>query len=255
MAEASMQTTSQVTAVPRRKVTRGEYLVEYNEETNPNVNIIRFIPTNGQMFEFEAGQFVSISAVKPDGKRLARDYSIFSPPSFRRGFELCVKRVEGGFMSNYLCDAKVGSKINAIGPMGGFIIRRPLQPEVFFVATGTGIAPFRAMLETLFEQGVTQNQLYLIFGIRHEEDIIYRSYFEKMEQEHSNFHFLPTLSRASDAWKGHRGHVQDTLKKFLDDPRGKDIYICGLQIMVDQVKELAMQHGVPPTNIYYERYD
>lgn len=255
MAEAGVQATAQVTAPPRRKVTRAEYVVEYNEETNPLVNVIRFIPTTGQMFEFEAGQFVSISAVKPDGKRLARDYSIFSPPSFRRGFELCVKRVEGGFMSNYLCDAKVGSKINAIGPMGGFIIRQPMQPEVFFVATGTGIAPFRAMLETLFERGVTDKQFYLIFGIRHQEDIIYRDFFEKMEQEHSNFHFLPTLSKADDAWKGHRGHVQDTLVKFLDDPSGKDIYICGLQIMVDQVKALAMEHGVPATNIYYERYD
>ncbi|MEM3851702.1 MAG: FAD-binding oxidoreductase [Methanomassiliicoccales archaeon] len=255
MAEASPQTGTQMTALPKRRPTRGEYAVGMNEEVNPNVNIIRFIPTNGHMFEFDAGQFVSISAVKPDGKRLARDYSIFSPPSFREGFELCVKRVEGGFMSNFLCDAKVGDKINAIGPMGGFVIRRPLKPEIFFVATGTGIAPFRAMLETLFDEGVTDTQLYLIFGTRHQEDIIYRSYFEKLAAEHPNFHYLPTLSKADDGWQGHRGHVQDTLFKYLDDPSGKEVYICGLQIMVDEVKDLAIQHGVPATNVYYERYD
>ncbi len=255
MAEASVQAGAQTAAPPRRKVSRAEYVIDYNEEVNPEVNIIRFIPTSGQMFDFEPGQFVSISAVKPDGKKLARDYSIFSPPSFRKGFELCVKRVEGGFMSNYLCDLKKGDKINAIGPMGGFIMRRPLPPEIFFVSTGTGVAPFRAMLETLLEQGEKTTQVYLIFGTRHPEDIIYRSFFEQVEKEHQNFHYLPTLSRADDSWNGHRGHVQDTLSKYLKDPSKKDVYICGLQIMVDQVKDLAVSSGVPATNVYYERYD
>jgi len=255
MAEASVQASQQTVTAPRRKVSRGEYQVSYNEEVNPNVNVIRFIPTSGQMFEFEAGQFVSISAVKPDGKKLARDYSIFSPPAFRQGFELCVKRVEGGFMSNYLCDLKVGSKINAIGPMGGFVIRKPLPREIFFVSTGTGVAPFRAMLETLLSEGVGDTQIYLIFGTRHPEDIIYRTYFEDIQSKHSNFHYLPTLSRADETWTGHRGHVQETLKKYLADPAQKDIYICGLQIMVDEVKAQAMAAGVSSGHIYYERYD
>ena len=254
MVEASVQAGAPAQVTQRRRVTRGEYVVAFNEETNPEVNVIRFNPTNGQMFDFEPGQFVSISAVKPDGKKIARDYSIFSPPSFRDGFELCIKRVEGGFMSNYLCDLKNGDKINAIGPMGAFTIRKPLPPEIFFVSTGTGVAPFRSMAETLLSQGVSE-QIYLIFGTRHPEDIIYRSYFEELESKYSNFHYLPTLSRADDTWKGHRGHVQETLKKYLQDPARKDVYICGLQIMVDQVKDLAVSSGVSPNNVYYERYD
>lgn len=255
MAEATAQASQQTPAPPRRRVSRAEYVIDNNDEVNPEVNVIRFIPTNGQMFEFEAGQFVSISAVKPDGKKIARDYSIFSPPSFRKGFELCVKRVEGGFMSNYLCDLKKGDKINAIGPMGGFIIRRPMPPEVYFVSTGTGVAPFRAMAETLLQGGLKDSQIYLIFGTRHPEDIIYRQHFEDMEKEFPNFHYIPTLSRSDDTWTGHKGHVQQTLSKFLADPSKKDIYICGLQIMVDQVKDLAVSAGVPATNVYYERYD
>jgi ferredoxin-NADP reductase len=255
MAEASAQTGQQAAPAPRKRVSRAEYAIDYNEEVNPEVNVIRFIPTAGQMFDFEPGQFVSISAVKPDGKKLARDYSIFSPPSYRQGFELCVKRVEGGFMSNYLCDLKKGDKLNAIGPMGGFTIRKPLPPEVFFVSTGTGVAPFRAMLETMLPQNLTGTQFYLIFGTRHPEDIIYRSFFEDMEKKYSDFHYLPTLSRADDSWTGHRGHVQQTLVKYLQDPARKSIYICGLQIMVDQVKEQAVASGVDPSNIYYERYD
>ncbi len=254
MAEATVQASAPAQTTQRRRVTRGEYVVAQNEETNPQVNVIRFVPTNGQMFEFEAGQFVSVSAVKPDGKKIARDYSIFSPPSFREGFELCIKRVEGGFMSNYLCDLKSGDKINAIGPMGGFIMRKPLPPEVFFVSTGTGVAPFRSMAETLLSNGINE-QIYLIFGSRHPEDIIYRSYFEDLEKKYDNFHYRPTLSRADDTWNGHRGHVQETLKEHILDPSKKDVYICGLQIMVDQVKDLAISAGVSPNNIYYERYD
>ncbi len=256
MAEASATAGQQAAPAPRKKVSRAEYVIDYNEEVNPDVNVIRFIPTNSQMFEFEAGQFVSIAAVKPDGKRIARDYSIFSPPSYRDGFELCVKRVEGGFMSNYLCDLKKGDKINAIGPMGGFILRRPLPQELFFVSTGTGVAPFRAMLDTLLvKEGNTETHVYLVFGSRHPEDIIYRSHFEEMEKKYSNFHYFPTLSRAGDDWTGHRGHVQETLTKYLSDPEKKGVYICGLQIMVDQVKDLAVSKGVLPDNVYYERYD
>ena len=255
VAEASAQVGPQTAPPARKRVTRAEYVIDNNDQVNPDVNVIRFVPTNSQMFDFEPGQFVSISAVKPDGKKIARDYSIYSPPSFRQGFELCVKRVEGGFMSNYLCDLKKGDKVNAIGPMGGFVLRRPLPPEIFFVSTGTGVAPFRAMLETLLGQGEKNTHIYLIFGTRHPEDIINRSFFEGIEKQYSNFHYLPTLSKAEDSWTGHRGHVQETLSKYLKDPSKKDIYICGLQIMVDQVKDLAVAAGVPATNVYYERYD
>src|ERR1700737_2135453 len=99
-------------------------------------------------FGFVAGQWLSFKTNKPDGDEITRPYSIASPPGEDNRFALCLNRVQDGFMSNFLCDMKQGQEIRGQGPFGDFILRPPLRDTVF-VATGTGIAPFRAMMHWL----------------------------------------------------------------------------------------------------------
>src|SRR2546422_6736717 len=101
-------------------------------------------------FGFVAGQWLSLKANKPDGEEISRAYSIASPPGDDNRFALCLNRVQEGFMSNFLCDMKEGDEIHCQGPFGDFILRPPLRDTVF-IATGTGIAPFRSMLHWLLE--------------------------------------------------------------------------------------------------------
>src|SRR5512135_3803956 len=99
-------------------------------------------------FGFVAGQWLSLKANKPDGEEITRAYSIASPPADDSRFALCLNRVQDGFMSNFLCDLNEGADIGCQGPFGDFILRPPLR-DTLFIATGTGIAPFRSMLHWL----------------------------------------------------------------------------------------------------------
>src|SRR6266481_5051701 len=183
-------------------------------------------------FGFVPGQWLSLKHTKPDGEEITRAYSIASPPDGNR-FALCLNRVQDGFMSNYLCDLEPGTKISGKGPFGNFILRPPLR-DTLFIATGTGIAPYRSMLHWLLADPSRHHghQFWLLFGVRYEQDIYYREEFERLAAQHSNFEFLPTLSRGSPEWKGLRGYVQEHVPGIVGDRNYMHAYICGLDKMV-----------------------
>jgi len=103
-------------------------------------------------FGFVAGQWLSVKAHTPEGEEITRAYSIASPPSSNAHVAFCLNRVQDGFMSNYLCDLVEGSTIAFQGPFGNFVLRSPLRDSIF-IATGTGIAPFRSMLHEMLGIG------------------------------------------------------------------------------------------------------
>jgi ferredoxin-NADP reductase len=207
-------------------------------------------------FGFVPGQWLSVRANTPDGEEITRAYSIASPPSGNGHVGFCLNRVQDGFMSNHLCSLDEGAKITFQGPFGDFILRPPLRDTVF-IATGTGIAPFRSMLPWLLaEQHRHQDrQFWLLFGSRREQDIYYRDEFEHLAAGHANFHFLPTLSRADDQWKGLRGYVQEHLAEIIGTRTDMHAYICGLNKMVKTNRELLKGLGWDRTSIRYEKYD
>jgi ferredoxin-NADP reductase len=207
-------------------------------------------------FGFVPGQWLSVKANAPDGEEFTRAYSIASAPCDKGNFSFCLNRVQDGFMSNYLCDLDEGAEISFQGPFGDFILRPPLRDTVF-IATGTGIAPFRSMLHWLLAESDRQQerQFWLLFGSRTERDIYYREEFEQLAAEHANFHFLPTLSRASGEWKGLRGYVQQHLGEIVGMRSDMHAYICGLDKMVKANREQLKSLGWERTSIRYEKYD
>ncbi len=221
-------------------------------------------------FGFVAGQWLSFKTNKPDGEEIIRAYSIASPPDGSNKFALCLNRVQDGFMSNFLCDMKEGDEISCQGPFGDFILRPPMR-DTIFIATGTGIAPFRSMLHWLLapveepspspsfpdankarHQG---KQLYLLFGNRTEKDIYYHDEFLHLAEAHPNFDYLPTLSRGGPDWKGLRGYVQEHVPKIVAGRTGMHAYICGLDKMVKANRDLLKSLGWDRKSILYEKYD
>jgi ferredoxin-NADP reductase len=207
-------------------------------------------------FGFVAGQWLSFKATKPDGEEITRAYSIASPPSEDNRFALCLNRVQDGFTSNYLCDMKEGDEIACQGPFGDFTLRPPMRDTVF-IATGTGIAPFRSMLHWLLaeESRHQGKQLSLVFGNRTEKDIYYHEEFLNLANEHPNFHYLPTLSRADASWQGSRGYVQEHVPGIASGRTDMHAYICGLDKMVKANRDLLKSLGWDRKSILYEKYD
>jgi ferredoxin-NADP reductase len=207
-------------------------------------------------FGFVPGQWLSVKAVTPDGEEMTRAYSIASAPSDNGHFAFCLNRVEEGYMSNYLCGLEEGATVNFQGPFGGFVLRPPLH-DTAFIATGTGIAPFRSMLHWLLAdpERHQEREFWLLFGARTEQDLYYKSEFEQLAAKHSNFHFMPTLSRAGEDWKGLRGYVQQHLGEIVGMRADMHAYICGLDKMVKANRELLKGLGWDRTSIRYEKYD
>ena len=207
-------------------------------------------------FGFVAGQWLSFKTNKSDDEEITRAYSIASPPGDNNRFALCLNRVQDGFMSNFLCDMKVGQQISCQGPFGDFILRPPLRDTVL-IATGTGVAPFRSMLHWLLADPSRhqEKQLWLLFGNRTKEDIYYHEEFLKLAAQHSNFHYLPTLSRGAPEWQGSRGYVQEHVPGIIQSRTDMHAYICGLDKMIKANRELLKGLGWDRRSVLYEKYD
>ncbi len=204
-----------------------------------------------EQLDFLAGQFVSLNE-SIDGKKITRAYSIASQPHGNI-FELCLNRVEEGKLSPRLFDMQVGDCIEMQGPLGYFVMRRPASDSLF-VATGTGIAPFRAIIKDHLPKD-RDHQFTLLFGVRHESNLMYREEFEKLASHHSNFRFRPTLTQPGPGWKGSSGRVQTHLAELIGDRRDIDVYICGMKAMVDDVRQWLKTSGFDRKRIIYEKYD
>lgn len=216
----------------------------------PTVGVVRLRFAGGVPFTHQAGQYVLVS-MEMAGKRRLKPYSIASAPSELRFIELCVKDVPGGEVSHRIVSLKKGDTVQVSGPRGLFILQPPAG-DVVFAATGTGISALKPMIETLFEQQFA-HQIYLFSGAKTADEIVYRPLFEALAKLHTNFHFIPVVSR-DDAFPGEKGHVQDAIPKQVQNPKGKDIYICGVLAMVEETVAWAEQYGFERARIHVEKY-
>ena len=204
-----------------------------------------------ERFHFTPGQFISLHG-QLGGKQITRAYSLAAPPA-GNCIELCLNRVEGGLFSPHLFTLTAGDAVELTGPVGYFV-PRPVVRTTVLVATGTGIAPFRAMLPSLLAEA-DSHTVTLLFGTRREESILYRDEWENWERRHGRFRFWPTLSRAGETWTGRRGYVQASLAEALGGSLDADVFVCGLKAMVDEVRALGKALGLDRKQIVYEKYD
>ncbi|MBI4875431.1 MAG: oxidoreductase [Acidobacteria bacterium] len=220
-------------------------------DIGPEVRHFDFDVPSLERFEFAPGQFVSLSGDR-DGRKITRAYSIASPPKGNR-FELCLNRVQEGVFSPHLFELEPGDVVQAKGPFGAFTLRTPVR-DTLFVATGTGIAPFRSILRSRLPED-SENRFTLLLGVRFETGLLYREEFDQLERRHLNFRFLATLTRPENAWSGLRGRVQEHLTPALAGRRDVDVYICGLNEMVKDVRRQLGEMGFDRKQVLYERYD
>jgi ferredoxin-NADP reductase len=225
---------------------------------SPTVREVVFERTDGQPLAFEPGQWLNL--ILPSGESaLKRSYSIASPPEGSPRFAIAITHVQGGPGSTYLHEVQPGATLQCIGPQGFFT--RPATSELpsLFIATGTGVTPMRSMMQAAIAAG-SKSPMWLLFGVRHEADVLYADEMSAMVQQHPNVRFEPTLSQPAAEWSGRKGYVQAHVKELWAELAAlggtPHAYICGLERMVGSVREiLRTDLGLPRQQVHSERYD
>lgn len=214
-------------------------------------DIKHFVFEVAEPLVFRAGQFVSLSHDFP-GKRITRAYSTAAPANANR-FELCLNLVPEGRFSPFLFAMQPGDTVEMEGPLGTFHLRDNVR-DTYLVATGTGIAPFRAMLLDALPKHPSA-RFTLVFGARHEHGLVYRAEFDALAAAHANFDVHYTLTQPPADWNHATGRVQPLLSSLLADRRDVDVFLCGMKAMVDETRQLLKERGFDRKQIIVEKYD
>ncbi len=226
---------------------------------NLTSDVIEFVFRSEPAFLFKPGQFISIVVPGrgPGGRDLRRAYSIASAPELtldgQSAFELCVKLVEGGPGTSYLNTILPGDSISGMVPFGDFVYHAKPGRHAIFIATGTGIAPFRSMvLSKVFEE-CRPASAKILFGARSEEDLLYT---DELGHAIGPANVIQALSRPVGAWGGFKGRVTDWLRQNESSIAWgeTEFYLCGNGAMIDEVKQILAAKGVEKTSVHQEVY-
>jgi CDP-4-dehydro-6-deoxyglucose reductase len=225
---------------------------------SPSVRSLSFHTVDGAPLGHLAGQYVDLVVPTASGLPFRRPYSVASAPEPGREdvFEIAVTRVEGGPTSEALHAMAPGALVE-LGPPEGTFVRRPeeLPHPALFVATGTGLAPLRAMLaEELRAPRTAGPPLVLLFGCRTRADILWEDELRAWTAS-PRFQLHVTLSRPPAGHAGLSGYVQRHVEGLAAASPGARVYVCGLSAMVDDVVARLGAAGVPPDALRYETYD
>lgn len=217
-----------------------------------------------QKFDFKPGQFVTLDLpIHERPNKRWRSYSIASCPDGSNIFELIVVWLEGGAGSTWLFnEAKEGTELTFRGPQGVFVLPEKLDKDIFLICTGTGIAPFRSMVNHILINNIPHENIYIIFGCRKRGDRLYAEELTKLEEQLPGFHYLTALSQEENVSEpdlriGYvhlvyeeicRGNCTDaTLKPAY-------FYLCGWKAMIDEAKQRITDLGYDRKDIHLELY-
>jgi CDP-4-dehydro-6-deoxyglucose reductase len=235
--------------------------------------------------DFVPGQYVTLRA-----HGTPRAYSIANSPS-EDELELCIRRVPGGRLTSELfVHSKSGDSVVVRGPNGEMVLDDPSEKDMVFLATSTGVAPFKSMIDYTFEQGWDTvdgdpRDIWLFLGCGWEDDLPYDAQFRAYDREYDHFHYVPTLSRERllTEWDGETNYVQQVLLAYIEsdaiadvelpsslsayrsatprqdidariDPADAELYACGMSAMVRVLVRAGRAVGFEDSEMQYEGF-
>jgi acyl-CoA synthetase (NDP forming)/NAD(P)H-flavin reductase len=198
---------------------------------------------------FKPGQYVSI---KVADTRI-NSYSIADHMS-SENFGLLIDTSPGGPGSKYFENLKVGDKISYLGPFGIFTYKDDGAKQLLFLGTGSGLSPLRCIIDDLLKTQHVQTPITLYLGLRFPTDVFWKDYFENLEKEFPNFHFVLAISKPDASWTGKTGHVTDLVAQDFPDASLCSAYLCGNKMMVEETSNILISHGCKKERVYSEKF-
>jgi CDP-4-dehydro-6-deoxyglucose reductase len=210
------------------------------------------LPANEKLV-FLAGQYIEF--LLKDGGR--RSFSMANPPHDAELIQLHVRHVAGGQFTDHVFNKmKERDILRCEGPMGTFFLREESDKPVVFVASGTGFAPIKAVIEHMFHKGISR-PMALYWGGRRPGDLYMNELATAWAAAHPGFKYVPVISEAKpeDNWTGKTGFVHRAAMQDFPDLSGHQVYACGVPIMVDSAKrDFIAQCKLPEEEFYADTF-
>jgi CDP-4-dehydro-6-deoxyglucose reductase len=222
----------------------------------PDVAIVRLqLPAN-EAFRYRAGQYVEF--ILRDGSR--RSYSMANSPhtlAASPGIELHIRHMPGGKFTDHVFGAMQAKEILRLeGPFGSFFLREDSARPIVLLASGTGFAPIKAIIEQL-EFTASQRAAVLYWGCRSRADLYLNDWAEQAATRMPQLRYVPVLSepRSEDGWTGRTGLVHRAVMADLPDLSAHQVYACGAPIMVESARrDFVAQCGLPADEFHADAF-
>ena len=239
----------------------------YNAKVTRRVDLTEslafiWVSFDAEPVSFEPGQYLTIG-LESNEKLVQRPYSVASSPrEVDDGYEYYVRLVPEGLFTPLLWRVPVGHPMHMKGPKGKFVLEPEDDRTHVFISSGTGIAPFIAMMKTLLRDGKPRRTI-VMHGASYQADLGYRDLLETWEASGEYpVKYIPTVSRPGTAenerWSGRTGRVEAIVPSVFDElaltPENSIAYICGNPEMIEKVDATLLERGYPEAQIKKELY-
>jgi len=223
----------------------------------PDVALLTLQLPSSETFRFYAGQYVEL--ILKDGSR--RSYSMANSPDQASALELHVRHMPGGGFTDHVFGAgdtqmKEREILRLEGPFGSFFLREETNKPIVFLASGTGFAPIKAIIEYMIEQGIDRPSV-LYWGGRRPLDLYMDELAQGWQQQLPQFTYIPVVSDAlpEDNWTGRTGFVHKAVIEDMPDLSAHEVYACGAPIVVESARrEFAAECGLPDDAFFADAF-
>ena len=226
------------------------------EKKSHDVMVVKLqLPAN-DVTQYHAGQYVDF--LLRDGDR--RSYSMANAPHTlvpgQAAIELHIRHMPGGKFTDHVFGAMKEKEIQRIeGPQGSFFLREDSDKPLIFLASGTGFAPLKAILEHMQHKGITR-PVTLYWGGRRPADLYLNDWVQAQLAQMPHLRYVPVISDAlpEDGWQGRTGFVHQAVLQDVPDLSGHQVYACGAPIVVESARRDYTAAGLPADEFFADAF-
>ncbi|WP_448215931.1 FAD-binding oxidoreductase [Endozoicomonas sp. 2B-B] len=210
-------------------------------------------------FDYQPGQFVQLH-FSFQGQDYKRSYSIAnSPESFQNSqqLEIAISFVKGGVASSLFSEAEAGLELSIGGPFGVLTVPKQHDGRIILAGTGTGLAPYRAMVPELKKLASEGTQILVLMGVRDRADMIYEQDFRDLAALSESIEYRACYSREkslNSSANEYPGYLQNQFPQLNLTPEKDLVYLCGNPAMIDDASAELKELGFGPRQVKREKY-